>query len=251
MSGHRQRQRPLIGLSGRRRSGADIAGFPGSLGHLPIDLYLADYATGILAAGGLPVHLPMDADPADYADRLDGVLLSGGADLEPGLYGADPDGNGDYEPERDRLELDLLASAEDRSLPVLGICRGLQVINVAAGGTLNQHVPEHARYDVHPAGHVHDVSFDPGSLLAAIHGGEATRPGAPVRRGVNSLHHQTVDRIGDGLIVTAMADDGTVEGLESPAGDLVAVQWHPEMLDGTEPVFDWLVARAGERANHG
>ncbi len=251
MSGRQTRPRPLIGLSGRRRTGADIAGFPGSLGHLPIDLYLADYATGILAAGGLPVHLPMDADPADYAERLDGVLLSGGADLEPALYGDQPDGHGDYEPERDRLELGLLASAQERSLPVLGICRGLQVINVAAGGSLHQHVPEHARYDVDPAGHVHEVSFDPDSLLAAIHRDGPDRPGGVPRRGVNSLHHQTVDRVGDGLVVTARADDGTVEGLESRAGDLVAVQWHPEMLAGTEPVFDWLVAAAGQRAGHG
>ncbi len=247
--------KPLIGLTGRRRSAAAVAGFPESLHGLAIDLYLADYAREVLAAGGLPVHLPMDADPAEYAEHLDGVLLSGGADLHPAHYGAEPDGNGDYEPERDDLELGLLAAAKTRNLPVLGICRGLQLINVAAGGTLHQHVAEHARYDVAPDAHVHEVAFQAGSVLAEIYQGPGTDPGAtdhttPDRK-VNSLHHQTVDRVGDGLSVVARSTDGTVEGLETADGSIVAVQWHPEMLSTPEPVFDWLIDRARETSTRG
>ncbi len=237
-------RKPLIGLTGRRKTGAEVDGFPPSLHGLDIDLYLADYGREVLAAGGLPINLPMDADPADYAGRLDGVLLSGGADLHPELYRAEPDGNGGYEPERDRLELALLDCARERGLPILGICRGLQLVNVAAGGTLHQHVPDHARYDVPPAAEVHDVTFTPGSRLAGLYGGDGPRP-------VNSLHHQTVDRVGADLTVTALATDGTIEGLESEAGDLLAVQWHPEMLATPEPVFDWLIDQAGRRATHG
>ncbi len=249
--------KPLIGLTGRRRSAASIAGFPESLHGLAIDLYLADYAREVLAAGGLPVNIPMDASPNDYVAHLDGVLLSGGADLHPSSYGADPDGNGDYEPERDRLELELLEGARARHLPVLGICRGLQLMNVAAGGSLNQHIAEHARYDVAPDACVHEVSFEAGSLLSRIYAGpdHAEVPSGAAngagKRQVNSLHHQTVDRVGDGLIVVARSTDGTIEGLETPDGSMVAVQWHPEMLSTPEPVFDWLVDRAKELARHG
>lgn len=243
--------KPLIGLTGRRRSGAAVAGFPESLHGLAIDLYLADYAREVLTAGGLPVHLPMDADPREYAAHLDGVLLSGGADLHPSRYGAEPDGNGDYEPERDELELSLLEAARSRDLPVLGICRGLQLINVAAGGTLHQHVAEHARYDVAPDAHVHEVSFESGSLLASIYQPSNGADPSGSTRPVNSLHHQTVDRVGAGLTVVARSTDGTIEGLETPDGSMVAVQWHPEMLSTPEPVFDWLIDRARETAGHG
>lgn len=230
-----QASKPLIGLSGRRKSAAEVAGFPDSLAGLAVDLYLADYARRVLEAGGLPVHLPMDTDPVDYLPRLDGILLSGGADMAPVTYGAEPDGHGTYEPERDQLELAMLTGARARGLPVLGICRGLQVINVDAGGTLHQHVPVHARYEIGPDSRVHAVTFEPGSLLGRLYGQGAE---------VNSLHHQTVEEVGSGLRVTARADDGTVEGLESEDGMMVAVQWHPEMLPATEPVFGWLVEQA-------
>ena len=236
-----QGARPLIGLTGRRKTGAQIAGFPEKLNELEIDLYFADYSRDVRAAGGLPVLLPTVGDPLEYLPHLDGVLLSGGADIEPARYGEEPDGRGDYEPERDALEMTLLEGARERGIPVLGICRGLQVINVAAGGSLHQHVEAHACYDVSPDSRVHPVAFEPGTELAALYGGS---DGNVAGISVNSVHHQTVDRLGPGLRVGARSDDGTVEGLESDDGMVLAVQWHPEMLREPEPVFDWLITRA-------
>jgi putative glutamine amidotransferase len=227
--------RPLIGLPGRRKTAAQVEGFPQALHGLDIDLYLADYSRSVLHAGGLPVNLPLDADPCQYLPHLSGIVLTGGADIEPEFYGQDPDGNGGYEPERDELELALLAGALDAGLPVLGICRGLQLLNVHSGGTLHQHRPLHARYDVDPSARVHPVSFDAGSCLQAILGPRVT---------VNSLHHQTVDRLGGGLVVTGRADDDTIEGIEIPGRPVIAVQWHPEMLSNADPLFSWLIEQA-------
>lgn len=201
-------------------------------------MYLSGYAQSVLAAGGLPVYVPLDVDPRPYLDHLDALVLTGGADVEPGRYGHQPDGNGHYEPERDDLELGLLAAAVDRQVPVLGICRGLQVLNVLTGGTLHQDVPPHARYDLDPGEAVHRVAFEPGTVLHGLYGAGTE---------VNSLHHQSVDRLGAGLVVAARADDGTVEGLEVPGADVLAVQWHPEMRPAAEPVFAWLVERARAR----
>lgn len=228
---------PLIGLPGRRKKGSQITDFPDVLDDLDLDLYFADYGRGVIEAGGLPVNLPIDVDVEAIAGRLDGVLLTGGTDIDPARYGADPDPELlDIEEERDDLELRLLGSALDRGLPVLGICRGIQLVNVHLGGTLNQHAPEHARFDVPAETAVHGVTLAPDSILQDLYG---------ARREVNSLHHQTVAEVGGGLRVTATADDGTIEGLE--LGDtVVAVQWHPEMMRSrpTDPIFRWLVGRA-------
>lgn len=236
-------RRPLIGLPGRRKHGRQIAEFPEALADVDLDLYFSDYSRGVLEAGGLPVHLPVDADPADLADHLDGVVLTGGADLDPALYGAEPETDlFPPEPHRDRYELALVDRALERELPVLGICRGLQLLNVRAGGSLHQHVPEHSRFDLVPATEVHEVTVVPGSRLAELYGVPSLT--------VNSLHHQTVDRVADGWVVTARSADGTVEGLELPGRDVVAVQWHPEMMRGrsTDPIFRWIVERAAARA---
>ena len=238
--------KPLIGLPGRRKTGRQVDGFPESLHGLDIDLYLADYSRSVLQAGGLPINIPMDADPFDYAPYLHGIVLTGGADVDPSVYQHAPDGNGAYEADRDALELALLEEALAAELPVLGICRGLQLINVQAGGTLHQHVPEHARYDVAPDSRVHEVVFEPHSRLGLLYnGGPAGADAAPVS--VNSLHHQTVDQVGGDLIVSARDGDGVVEGLELPGHDVLAVQWHPEMLQEPEPVFDWLIRQARKR----
>ena len=226
---------PLIGVTGRRRKASAIEGFPASLSDLDVDLYLADYTRDIVAAGGLPILIPMDAPIDAYVERLDGIVLTGGADIEPSHYDAEPDGNGIYEPERDGLELQLLQQALASDVPLLGICRGLQVLNVGAGGSLHQNVPVHARYDTDPAQAVHEVTFTEHSRLGLLYGEQTS---------VNSLHHQTIDQLGDGLTVTGRADDGTIEALEMPGCDVIAVQWHPEMRPDVEPVFDWLIKQA-------
>jgi putative glutamine amidotransferase len=234
--------RPLIGLTGRRKRGSDVAGFPDSFADVALDLYVSAYAEAITAAGGLPVHLPQHVDPAEYAGRLDGVLLSGGADVAPVRYGATPDpATGPVEDDRDAAELALIEVAVAEELPVLGICRGLQLLNVWAGGTLHQHQPVHARYDLAVDDAFDEVVVAPGSQLAALHGD---------RLRVNSLHHQTVERVADGWVVTARSADGTVEALEWPGHELIAVQWHPELLPGaaSDPVCAGLVARARARA---
>lgn len=240
--------RPLIGLTGRRKSGAQVGGFPPTLHQLEIDVYLADYAKSVLAAGGLPVHIPMDGNPMDYVPHLHGIVLSGGADVAPARYNAEPDGNGAYEPERDALELSLLTASIEADRAILGICRGLQLLNVYAGGTLEQHRPEHARYDVPPESRVHEIQFESASRLGLLYHG---RPGAlphdqpPFM--VNSLHHQVVDRVGDELKVAATTPDGVIEGLELEGRDVLAVQWHPEMLNEPEPVFTWLINQSRKR----
>jgi putative glutamine amidotransferase len=235
-------RRPLIGLSGRRKHGADVAGFPANLADVDLDVYVNDYARAITEAGGLPVHLPLHVDPADYAERLDGLLLSGGTDVDPARYGAPPDPAA-YAPEpaRDRLELGFVDLAVAEGLPVLGICRGLQVLNVWAGGTLHQHVPTHARFDVAPDDRIDELAIEPDSVLHELYG---------PRLAVNSLHHQTVDRVAGGWTVTARSSiGGDVEALEWPGHDVIAVQWHPELLDtrGSDPIFAWLVDRAAQR----
>jgi putative glutamine amidotransferase len=232
--------RPLIGLSGRRKRGAQVAGFPANLADVAIDVYVNEYARAITDAGGLPVHLPLHVDPADYAGRLDGLLLSGGTDVEPARYGAAPEPTTLVpEPARDRLELGFVDLAVGEDLPVLGICRGLQLLNVWGGGTLHQHVPSHARFDVAGDDRVDELAIEPGSLLHELYG---------PRLSVNSLHHQTVDRVAAGWTVTARSRGGDVEALEWPGHDVVAVQWHPELLDSrrSDPIFAWLVERAGQ-----
>jgi len=226
---------PLIGLPGRRKTSAEIVGFPDKLDHLEADLYFADYARAVLHAGGLPIRLPLDADPRSYLPILDGLVLTGGADIDPQRYGH-PNTGSDTEALRDEIEFALLAGAIADGLPTLGICRGLQLLNVHAGGTLSQDVAEHARYDADPGERTHGVFFEPHTRLGLMYGQTAK---------VNSLHHQTIDRLGSDLTVAARADDGTIEGLEMSGHDVLAVQWHPEMLDAPEPVFDWLVQRAG------
>lgn len=234
-------RRPVIGLSGTRHQGSDIVGNLEVLANSDIDVYYADYARAVLAAGGLPTYVPVDLDPADAADNLDGLLLTGGADIEPARYGG-PVQSDDYPsvPIRDDYEFRLYAAAVDRALPTLGVCRGLQLINVAAGGTLLQHVPTHAGLDASPTREHHDVVTEAGSRLAGIYG---------ERRGVNSLHHQAVDRLGADLRVTGRAEDGGVEGIEHVELPIVAVQWHPEMMPtaSTDPIFAWLVRQAGDR----
>ena len=226
--------------------------------HPKDDLYTInpDYLDGVAAVGGRPALIghALDVDDAKRTlERFDGLLLSGGSDVHPSLYGAEINGTVDPDIDADRSDLAYLQAARSLGIPVLGICKGLQIANVAFGGTLHQDIwsdqgnhparPEHteepqltAAADAFLADR-HEVTLAEGSLIAKIVGTQ--------RLITNSLHHQAADRVGDELIVTGRADDGTVEVLEHPDGQLIAVQWHPERMgEAGWPLFRWLVERA-------
>ena len=231
--------KPLIGISGRRWPASVLSTpLPATFETLYFDLHFTDYPQSVAAAGGLPVELARDADPEGIIDRLDGLVLTGGADLDPALYGAEEHSQlGEVEPDRDQWELALFRAARVRDLPILAICRGAQLANVAMGGTLVQHVEEefgvgHPQWNSDARHAVHEVDIAAGSLLSTI---------LPSTSGVNSLHHQTIDAVGDGLVVSARAADGVIEGLEIPGAPFLGVQWHPELLGGPDPTFRWLV----------
>ncbi len=235
--------RPLIGVVGRRKRGSQVAGFPANLADIDLDVFVNVYARAVTEAGGLPVYLPLHTEPAEYAGRLDGLLLTGGTDLDPARYGAPPHpALLAPEPERDRLELGILDLAADEDLPVLGICRGVQVLNVWAGGSLRQDVPAHARFDVAAGDRVDELTIVPGTVLHELYG---------PRLAVNSLHHQTVEQVASGWTVSARSSLGEVEALEWPGHDVIGVQWHPELLDSraADPLFAWLVAQASRRTS--
>jgi gamma-glutamyl-gamma-aminobutyrate hydrolase PuuD len=209
----------------------------------------AAYVHMVRRAGGRPLLLPppsphADGDPgAEFADMLDGLVLTGGPDLNPTLYGQErhPETMTIHE-ERDRGELSLLAAAESRDMPLLGICRGMQLLNVARGGDLHQHIPDVTPDpDAHKAlGRFaqHDVLVEPGTLLEGIVGRAAH---------VHSSHHQAPVAIGRGLTVSARAPDGTVEAVEDRSRRFaLGVLWHPEENDPDDiQLFAELVRQAG------
>jgi putative glutamine amidotransferase len=189
-----------------------------------------DYVRALEAVGAVVVVLPPAEDPtaaAEVVARLDGLVLAGGADVDPASYGADPDPTTDRpRTDRDATETALWRAARARDLPVLGICRGMQVMAVAEGGSLVQDLPAAGYGPTHrerPGAFTeHGAHFEPGSLVAAVLGTELV---------VNSSHHQAVADPG-ALTVTGWADDGTIETLEDPAAPFVlGVQWHPEMTE--------------------
>lgn len=221
--------RPLIGLSAWTRlvrSGQK---------ERPNETAPRGYMEGVEGAQGLPVLLPNSADPSrapSYVERIDGLLLTGGDDVHPRLYGEAPHPRLDLVDERrDAFEIALVRAARERGLPVLGICRGIQVMNVALGGDLYQDLPSQADSDVGHSqktldeGPWHDVEIRRGTRLAEILGEAKTA--------VNSYHHQACRRVAQGLSVSATAPDGIVEAFEDPGQPFfLAVQWHPEALEG-------------------
>ncbi len=202
-----------------------------------------DYAAAVVLAGASPVLLPaaLGMDFAAVADRLDGLLLTGGGDIDPARYGAEvaPE-TAAVDPDRDEVELGLVQAALDRGLPVLAICRGAQLLNVALGGTLHQHLPDlSAAVHQHPEPRqflAHEVAVEPGSRLSAVLG--------RTRLAVNSMHHQAIDRPASALRIVGRAPDGTIEAAEDPDRPVLAVQWHPENLaassDAHLRLFRWL-----------
>jgi len=233
--------RPLIGLSGRRWPAEWIPLFDYTALHgEEVDIHLSEYPKVIERAGGLPVQLTRNTHPAGIVARLDGLVMTGGADPDPALYGEDPHPElGAVERGRDDWELALIRAALDARIPMLCVCRGAQLLNIAMGGTLVQHLdaPEHARWDHPRIDRCHTVRVQPGSRAEALYGLETS---------TNSLHHQAVGRVGNGIVVTGTTDDGVVEAFELEGRpEVFAVQWHPEMLsDQVDPAFLWLVSTA-------
>ncbi len=200
-----------------------------------------EYVRAVERAGGRPLLVPPSIEGVDETlEALDGIIFSGGADVDPTLYGQDAHPETDRPfPLRDDGEFALLRAALERDMPTLGICRGSQVLNVALGGDLVQHLPDLVGHDDHkdvPGAYAdHEVAIEPGSKLANALG---------LRAPVKSHHHQGMGTIGHGLTVTARAEDGTVEGLEDPSRRFaVGVLWHPEAGEDMR-LFEALVAEA-------
>ena len=218
--------RPRIGVTVHPRRGLE---------------YYGTYRRAVMAAGAEPIDLV----PGTKAlPDLDGLLLPGGWDVDPSFYGEQRDEKvGDTDPELDETELALFRQARERQIPILGICRGQQVINVAMGGSLVQHLEDHDARALGRSHLAHTIEVDPSSELGKAAGEDEIH--------VNSLHHQAIKRLADGLQESAHGEDGTVEGVESDDGLIVAVQCHPEELTGDLPwarnLFERFVARARVR----
>lgn len=236
-------RRPVIGITTYHRDGDDR----------PRYAVPASYVDAVRAAGGRPVLLPPgDEDASEVIEGLDGVVLCGGGDIDPALFGGETGHGAQYSTcaERDAFELAVVKHCLVRRMPTLAICRGLQVLNVACGGDLHVHLPdvvgETVLHRVSRDRHAHHpVRLAPASRLAALLG--------PEDLSVASWHHQAIDRLGADLRAVAWADDGTVEAVEIEAWpDLLAVQWHPELQveepDGRqrrlfEALVEWARAR--------
>lgn len=200
----------------------------------------ADYVRGVIRAGGAPLLVPPGADLDATLGAVDGLVFSGGSDLDPALYGAAPHPEtGGVVRERDDFELALMRAALEQDMPMLAICRGSQVLNIALGGDLEQHVPDRVGTDVHKQVNgvfaEHDVDVVRGSRLGSLLGD---------RHDVKSHHHQGFGELGAGLQVSARAPDGTVEALEDPERRFtVGVLWHPEAGEDLA-LFEALVEEA-------
>lgn len=246
-------QRAIVGIPTQTLQAID--GIPDDL---PLSWVMNHrYYVAVAAAGGAPFMIPLlDDEVALRAmyEQLDGLFLAGGVDLDPPSYGEEPhEWCGRTDPPRDRVELLMARWALEEGKPIFGVCRGMQVINVAAGGTLlqdcTQQLPGSIKHDYFPNSgfsreHLaHEVELAEESRLRAIFGGERVR--------VNSMHHQGICRLGEGLRVTALAPDGLAEAVEADDSRFaVGVQWHPEMLIdsdvGTRRLFEAFVEAAAE-----
>jgi len=217
--------RPWIGIT-TYTADAQWAGRGGRVTLLPIS-----YAESVNRAGGRAVLIPTDDPGADAIDRLDALVVSGGPDVDPGRYGQAPHAASAWQDERDEAELTVLRAALDRDLPVLGVCRGAQLMAVEAGGALHQHLPDTLGHSDHrpasepgaaPSYGRHAVRLAPGTLLHKILGDEVA---------TNSLHHQGIADPGRLTAVGWSMDDDLIEAVEDPARTFtVGVQWHPEDL---------------------
>ena len=220
-------RRPIIGISS-----SVIVDEAGSFAGYKRAYVNKDYVDAVVRAGGVPLIIPFSTDKEviiSQAQLIDGLILSGGHDISPYNYGQEPSQKiGETFPERDTYEMILLEESKKRNIPILGICRGFQLINVAAGGTLYQdlslipgNILKHNQVS-NPTLKTHKIEIKENSFISSIFGKETM---------VNSFHHQAIDKVADDFIVVARASDGVVEAIEHKTYKfLVAVQWHPEML---------------------
>lgn len=233
--------RPTVGITSYWTQAA--------MSHWSCDAVLVSqgYVEGVRLAGGRPVVLPADTtwidEPDDVLDIVDALLVVGGNDIDPTHYGQEPHASiGAISARRDAVELALVRRAVARDVPLLGICRGVQVLNVALGGTLDQHLADTIDVSPHRLSDsefgMHEVATVPGTLAHRLVGD---------RLRVHSHHHQGIDRVGEGLVVSARADDGVIEAIEHPDRRFcIGVLWHPDAEhDGHgAPVFEGLVSSA-------
>ncbi len=249
--------KPLIGISGSIMLSSDIGFDPRFASVLPaFNSSPRDYTEAVEAAGGIPVVIPVSLDEkilADTLDRLDGLLLTGGDDVDPLRYGEDHHHKIEKtNPIRDEFDLTLARMALDRNMPILGICRGCQILNVVEGGTLYQDITAqvkdcllHPLLGVAPKWHkAHKVALEPESKLAKIYAAEELW--------TNGFHHQAVKDVASTLKVVGKTSDGVIEAVESPAHKfVVGVQWHPEMMLEKHrevlPLFEAFVQAAKEK----
>ena len=220
-------RRPIIGISS-----SVIVDEVGSFAGYKRAYVNKDYVDAVIRAGGVPLIIPFSTDKEviiSQAQLIDGLILSGGHDISPYNYGQEPSQKiGETFPERDTYEMILLEESKKRNIPILGICRGFQLINVAAGGTLYQdlslipgNILKHNQVS-NPTLKTHKVEIKENSFISSIFGKETM---------VNSFHHQVINKVANDFIVVAKASDGVVEAIEHKTYKfLVAVQWHPEML---------------------
>lgn len=220
-------RRPIIGISS-----SVIVDEAGSFAGYKRAYVNKDYVDAVIRAGGVPLIIPFSTDKEviiSQAQLIDGLILSGGHDINPYNYGQEPSQKiGETFPERDTYEMILLEESKKRNIPILGICRGFQLINVAAGGTLYQdlslipgNILKHNQVS-NPTLKTHKVEIKENSFISSIFGKETM---------VNSFHHQVINKVANDFIVVAKASDGVVEAIEHKTYKfLVAVQWHPEML---------------------
>jgi putative glutamine amidotransferase len=231
-------KRPVIGICSAVESARWAAW------EVVVNLSPRTYSLAVQRAGGVAIILPPDdsvaENPDELLDLLDGLILAGGSDIDPGSYGAKPDPETKTTwPERDRFEIALGTRALERDMPMLGICRGMEMLNVVQGGTLNQHLGLELHRHTPGVFTDHRVELTPGSLAARVVGSETTE--------VKSAHHQGVEELGEGVVISGHADDGVVEAIELPERSFaVGVLWHPEE-DEQSRVVGSLVEEARSR----
>jgi putative glutamine amidotransferase len=207
------------------------------------DMYFSAFPAAVYAAGGIAVELPYEAGAAQVISRLDGLVITGGQDVDPHMWGGDPACTiGPVDADRDAYEMRLIEQALQHHVPLLGVCRGMQLINVVLGGSLIGDLPrepiDHTSPGQATAGGAHEVETKPGSIANRLFGD---------RLMVNSLHHQGVEEAGRGVTISGRAPEGTAEILEADDGRVLGVQWHPEWLPTPDGSFRWLVHAASDR----